>query len=137
MKNKLLSQSIVEDGKHGKNDYVGKIMPCLFFQVSQKKFEFHTNPYIRKTAQKYAFSDATVSISLKILYSNLNKLTRFFQIVTTIFNNILGFIHCFCTAFDGVFHVFRSTNKTFEQNKKYTLDKTGEGNVVLDLTISA
>ena len=34
------------------------------------------------------------------------------------------------------FQMFRSTNKTSEQ-KKCSLDKTGEGNVVLDLTRSA
>ena len=34
VKNNLLSQSIVEDGKIAKNYYVVKIMPCQFFQVS-------------------------------------------------------------------------------------------------------
>ena len=34
VENNLLSQSIGEDGKNGKNDYVAKIMPCQFFQVS-------------------------------------------------------------------------------------------------------
>ena len=52
LENNLLSQSVVEDGKNGKNDYVWKIMPCQFFQVSLKKIQFHTNPCIRKTAWK-------------------------------------------------------------------------------------
>ena len=33
----LVSQSIVEDGKNTKNDYLEKNMPCNFFQVSYKK----------------------------------------------------------------------------------------------------
>ena len=48
-------------------------------------------------------------------------MTRLFQILSTIFNNILFFIHCFCTAFEGVFHMFRSTNKTSKKNKKMYL----------------
>ena len=39
--------------------------------------------------------------------------------------------------FYGVCQMFRSINKTSEKNNKFSLDKTGEGNVVLDLTISA
>ena len=38
VKNKLFLQSIGEDGKNGKNDYVGKIMPFQFFQVSLQKY---------------------------------------------------------------------------------------------------
>ena len=52
VKNKLLSQSMGEDEKNWKNYYVGKIMPCKFFQVSLKKIEFHTSPCVRKIGQK-------------------------------------------------------------------------------------
>ena len=112
---------------------------CLvnFFKFHKKNLSSTQILASEKPPKKYAFSDARVSISLNFLLSNLKILTRLFQILTTIFNNILCFIHCFCTAFDSVFDVFRSTNKTSEQNKKFCLDKTGEGNVVLDLTISA
>ena len=41
------------------------------------------------------------------------------------------------TPFDSVFHMFRSINKTTEQDKKCSLDKTGEEDVVLSLKISA
>ena len=34
VKNNLLSQLIVEDGKNAKNDYFGKTMTGQFFQVS-------------------------------------------------------------------------------------------------------
>ena len=39
--------------------------------------------------------------------------------------------------FDVVFHMFMCVNETFNQNKNCSLDKTGEGNVVSDLAISA
>ena len=42
-------------------------------------------------------------------------------------------ITVFLQHFDGVFHMFRPINKTSEQNKKNSFDKTGEGDVVLDL----
>ena len=35
-----------------------------------------------------------------------------------------------------VFYMFKCINPTFNQHKKCSFDKTGEGNVVLDLTIS-
>ena len=47
---------------------------------------------------------------------------------------MVAFFYCVLTAF---FHMFKCINKTSEQNKKCSLDKTGEWNVVLDLTISA
>ena len=69
IKNNLLSQSIVEDGKNAKNYYVGKIMYALsLFQVKFKKKLSSTQILAsEKSPEKYAFSDATVSISLKIL----------------------------------------------------------------------
>ena len=42
------------------------------------------------------------------------------------------FFHCL----DGVFHVCMWINHIFNLNKKSSLDETGGGNVVLDLTIS-
>ena len=33
--------------------------------------------------------------------------------------------------------MFKGTNQTFHQNKKYSWNKTGEGNVVLDYAIFA
>ena len=56
-----------EDGKNGKNDYVGKIMPCKYLQVSFKKLSSTQVLASEKLRNKYAFSDATVPISLKIL----------------------------------------------------------------------
>ena len=44
-----------------------------------------------------------------------------------------GFFNAVLTAF---LHMFKFINKTSEENKKCSLDKTGEQNVVLDLTIS-
>ena len=46
-------------------------------------------------------------------------------------------ITTFLRRLDGICHMFRSINKTSEQNKKCSLDKTKEWNVVLDLAISA
>ena len=43
----------------------------------------------------------------------------------------------FYTVFMAFLHMFRSINKTSEKNNKFSLDKTEEKNVVLDLTISA
>ena len=42
-----------------------------------------------------------------------------------------------CHFFHVVLHMFKCLNPTFNPNKKISLDKTGEGNVVLDLAISA
>ena len=56
-----------------------------------------------KPPKKYTFNDATISISLTNLYSNMKKFTGLFQIITTIFSNSLCFIHCFCMEFDDVF----------------------------------
>ena len=43
----------------------------------------------------------------------------------------------FLRRFDVVFHMLGFIYQTFHQNKKCSWDKTGEGNVPLDLAISA
>ena len=43
----------------------------------------------------------------------------------------------FLRSFDVGFYMFRCINQTFHQNKKFCLDKTGEGIIVLDYVISA
>ena len=51
----------------------------------------------------------------------------------SVFQNYVVFLR----SFDVVFSMFRCINQTFHQNKKCSWDKTGEGNVLLDLAISA
>ena len=58
---------------------------------------------------------------------------KFQGIRDTVFQNYVVFLR----SFDIVFHMFKSINHTFHQNKKCSWDKTGEGNVVLDYAISA
>ena len=45
--------------------------------------------------------------------------------------------YVFLWHFDVVFHMFMVIKKTFNQYKNFSLDKTGEGNVVSNLAISA
>ena len=58
---------------------------------------------------------------------------KFQSIHNTIFQNYVVFLK----RFDVVFHMFMGIKKTFNQNKNCSLDKTGEGNVLSDLAISA
>ena len=67
VENILLSQSIVEDGKNAKNDNIGKIMPCQFLKFYKSFFSSTQILAIEKQPGKYAFSDAKVFISLKIV----------------------------------------------------------------------
>ena len=43
----------------------------------------------------------------------------------------------FLRRFDNIFHMFRCISKTCNQNKKGSLNQTREGNMLLDLLISA
>ena len=52
---------------NAKKEYVGKIVPCKFFQTSLNKFSLTQILATENPPKKYAFSDATVSVSLKIL----------------------------------------------------------------------
>ena len=58
---------------------------------------------------------------------------KFQEIHNTVFQNYVVFLR----HFDVVFHMFMVIKKTFNQYKNCSLDKTGEGNVVSDLAISA
>ena len=52
-----------------------------------------------------------------------------------VFQNYVIFFYFI--AFDVVFHMFNCINQTLNRYNKYSLDKNGEGNVVLDLAISS
>ena len=54
-------------------------------------------------------------------------------ICNTVFQNYVVF---FSQSFDFIFHMFKCINQTFHQNRKCSLDKTVEENVVLDYAIS-
>ena len=59
VKNNLVSQLIVEDGKI-KNFYVGKIMPCQCFHVKKNKKSSSKQVLAsEKPLGKYTFFDAT------------------------------------------------------------------------------
>ena len=79
----------MEDGKKAKNYNVGTIIPCPFFQVSFNFLSTTQTLESAKPAEKYAFADSTVPISLNILISHLKKWTWLFQILSAFFNNIL------------------------------------------------
>ena len=61
--NQLGKMEKMEEEKY----YVGKIMPCQFFQVSLEKLSSTQVLASEKLPKKYAISDATVPISLKNL----------------------------------------------------------------------
>ena len=54
-------------------------------------------------------------------------------ICNTVFQNY----GVFSRSFDFIFHMFKCINQTFQQNRKFSWDKTGEGNVLLDFAISS
>ena len=58
---------------------------------------------------------------------------KFQGIRDSVFQNYVVFLRSFYV----VFHMLGLIYQTFNQNKKCSLDKTGEGNVVLDYAISA
>ena len=58
---------------------------------------------------------------------------KFQGIRDSVFQNYVVFLR----SFDVVFHMLGFIYQTFHQNKKCSWDKTGEGNVLLDLAISA
>ena len=74
--------------------YVGKIMPCKFFQVSLHNFEYHTSPWINKNSQRYSFADSMDSMTQFFFKSNLKKCTRIFQMLSAIIKNILCLVKC-------------------------------------------
>jgi hypothetical protein len=57
----------VEDGKNGKITMLEKLCLVNFFEFYFKKMSSTQILAPEKLPEKYAFSDATVSISLKIL----------------------------------------------------------------------
>ena len=72
-------QLIVEDGKNPKNYYVGKIMPCLFFQVLLNKFEHYTSPWISETAQKIRIRWFNGSYDTHTFLIKLEKIDKAFS----------------------------------------------------------
>ena len=65
--NNLLSQSIVEDGKNAKIIMLEKLCLVNFFMFHKKKFSSTQILASEKPPKKYACSEATDYISLKIL----------------------------------------------------------------------
>ena len=63
-----------------------------------------------------------------------HKKKRNFNQSTTLFFKTTSIL---LRRFDVVFYMFMGIKKTFNKNKNCSLDKTGEGNVLSDLAISA
>ena len=69
--------------------------------------------------------------TLKLSHKKKEKNQR---IHNSVFQKYIVFLH----SFDGVYHMLRVINQNFYQNKKkWSWDKTREGNFLFDLAISA
>ena len=102
------------------------------FMGIKKTFNQHKNCSLDKTGEGNVVSDLAISAQKypKIVTQEKEK---FQGIRDSVFQNYVVFLR----SFDVVFHMFMCVNETFHQNKKCSWDKTGEGNVLLDLAISA